>query len=45
MIETDSIKEKVKDWLPILELIAIAIGCVLGIVIIVMLLRLAACGL
>lgn len=45
MIETDSIKEKVRDWLPILALIAIAIGCVLGIVIIVMLLRLAACGL
>ena len=45
MIETDSIKEKVKDWLPILALIAVAIGCLLGVIIIVMLLRLAACGL
>ncbi len=42
MLEKTTITEKIEDAIPLLSLIALIIGCVLGIVMIVVLLKLAA---
>lgn len=42
MLEKDPITDRIKDSLPILSVIALIIGCILGIVMIVVLLKMAA---
>ncbi len=42
MLERETINERIKATLPLLSLIALIIGCVLGIVMILALLKLAA---
>lgn len=42
MLEKDTITDRIKNSIPILSVIALTIGCLLGIVMIVVLLKLAA---